>query len=175
MTRLASFPRVCSSCLFYDGCQRQLVRHVPRCGAASRAATSAQAVGSWPGTRTVRAAQPEVAQVPHRVTTVGQCCSAVQPMYSALGCLFASHVRTLCSLAAVLWSFRARTQRLARMHDLCRASQPSRGARASRERNFAARCRVVARKVPTVACGQNSGQFWTLTMIFGVLDMPEWS
>ena len=23
--------------------------------------------------------------------------------------------------------------------------------------------------------GQNSGQFWTLTMIFGVLDMPEWS
>ena len=23
--------------------------------------------------------------------------------------------------------------------------------------------------------GQNSGQFWTQIMIFGVLDMPEWS
>ena len=82
---------------------------------------------------------------------VGRPCSPTRPLRGVVGCLFVSHLCTLCNLATVLSSVHAYTQRAAGMHALCRASHPSRGERASRLRDSAARCRVVARRVPTVA------------------------
>ena len=91
------------------------------------------------------------AQGSFSVMQVGRPCSPTRPLRGVVGCLFVSHLCTLCNLATVLSSVHAYTQRAAGMHALCRASHPSRGERASRLRDSAARCRVVARRVPTVA------------------------
>ena len=154
LTRLASLPRVCRSYLFYDGAST-LIREAFSQYYSAEPQVAPQEARSPRGAGPMREKCGPHSQGSRRCRArsqqLGSLLGCAAERAAALGCLFASHLGNLCSLATVVWSVRAHTQREARMHAVCRGSRLSRGARASRACDSARVLASVARRVMTVA------------------------